>query len=101
MSVGWRKFIAKLGFTREPSEQIEFLPDADEIEQQPTPVLARGTIYLLALFIVVIIVWASVSEVDEIVLTRGRLVTPEGTSIVIQPIETSIIRSIQVPLRSR
>jgi HlyD family secretion protein len=83
-------------FRRAPSERIDFLPDADEIEQQPTPILARGAIYLLALFIGAIIAWASLSEVDEIVLAHGRLITPEGSSIVIQPIETSIIRSIQV-----
>lgn len=74
---------------------IEFLPDADEIERRPLPQAARMTLYALAAMVLVFLVWATVSEVDRIVVARGRLVTPLS-NLVIQPLETSLIQSIDV-----
>ncbi|MFM2036919.1 MAG: hypothetical protein RL459_2184, partial [Pseudomonadota bacterium] len=74
---------------------IDFLPDADEIERRPLPRLARVTLHLLVTVLVSFLVWAAYSEVDLIVTARGRLVTPLP-NIVVQPLETSIIQSIEV-----
>ena len=74
---------------------IDFLPDADEIERRPLPRAARMTLHLLVMVLISFLVWASISEVDMIVTARGRLVTPLP-NIVIQPLETSIIQSIDV-----
>ena len=78
----------------DPTE-IEFLPDADEIERRPLPPHARITIHALALMLVCFLVWAAFAEVDEVVKARGRLTTPSA-NIVVQPIQTAIIRSIDV-----
>lgn len=74
---------------------IEFLPDADEIERRPLPTVARITLHLLLGALVCFFIWAWLSEVDLIVTTRGRLVTPLP-NIVVQPLETSIVQSIDV-----
>ena len=74
---------------------IDFLPDADEIERRPLPVAAQATLYLVLAAMISFFVWASVSSVDLIVVARGSLVTPLP-NIVVQPLETSIIQSIDV-----
>jgi len=74
---------------------IEFLPDADEIERRPLPPFARITVHALATMLVCFLVWSSFAEIDEVVKAQGRLTTPLS-NIVVQPIETSIIRSIDV-----
>ncbi|WP_296943263.1 HlyD family type I secretion periplasmic adaptor subunit [uncultured Massilia sp.] len=78
----------------DPTE-VEFLPDADEIERRPLPPYARITIHALAAMMLCFLVWAAVAQVDEVVKAQGRLTTPSA-NIVVQPIETSIIRSIDV-----
>lgn len=74
---------------------IEFLPDADEIERRPLPPYARITIHTLAAMLAAFLVWANFASIDEVVKAQGRLTTPSA-NIVVQPIETSIIRSIDV-----
>jgi HlyD family secretion protein len=74
---------------------FEFLPDADAIERNPLPVSARITLHVLAAALLSFIVWASLSNMDLIVTAHGRLVTPLP-NIVVQPLETSIIQSIDV-----
>jgi len=74
-------------------QAFDFLPDADEIERRPLPAAARFTLHVLLVAFVGFLVWASVSEVDMIVTARGKLVTPLS-NIVVQPLETSIIQSI-------
>lgn len=76
---------------------IEFLPDADEILRRPLPVTARITLHLLLATLSVFLIWATVSEIDVIVSTRGRLITP-SPNIIVQPLETSIIKSIDVQI---
>jgi HlyD family secretion protein len=74
---------------------IDFLPDADEIERRPLPPVARITMHLLIAALLSFFVWAWLSEVDMIVTARGRLVTPLP-NIVVQPLETSIVQTIDV-----
>lgn len=74
---------------------VEFLPDADEIERRPLPRYTRLTIHTLAALMVFLVVWAALAEVDQVVTARGRLVT-RAPNLVVQPLETSIIRSIDV-----
>lgn len=78
----------------DPTE-IEFLPDADEIERRPLPGYARITIHALGAMVVCFVVWAALAEIDEVVVATGRLATP-SPNIVVQPLETAIIRSIAV-----
>ncbi|WP_432380660.1 HlyD family type I secretion periplasmic adaptor subunit [Duganella sp. P38] len=75
--------------------EIDFLPDADAIERNPLPKSVRLTLHLLLAAFVFFIVWASVSPVDKIIIAHGKLVNPLP-NIVVQPLDTSIIQSIDV-----
>ena len=86
------KFLSSI-FERDKINSTEFLPDADAIEKTP---ISKGVSYILYLLIALfasLLVWASVSEVDQVVTARGRLVSTEPT-IVIQPIETAQIEAL-------
>ena len=74
---------------------VEYLPDADEIERSPVPRYAQWTLHILVLAVVVFLVYACVSELDEVVTAQGRLISPLP-NIVVQPLETSIIQSVDV-----
>ena len=81
--------------TKKGKTAIEYLPDADEIERSPVPWFARLTLHLLAISLVVFIVWATFSKLEKVVTASGSLVNPLP-NIVVQPLETSIIQSIDV-----
>jgi len=74
---------------------IEYLPDADEIERSPVPRAAQLTLHILVVAVVVFLVWATVSELDEVVTAQGRLASPLP-NVVVQPLETSIVQSVDV-----
>ncbi|MGZ4953978.1 HlyD family type I secretion periplasmic adaptor subunit [Methylobacter sp.] len=74
---------------------IEFLPDADEIERSPLPRSARITLHVLLAALISFVLWASYSDLDRVVVAHGRLITPLP-NILVQPLETSIIQSIDV-----
>ncbi|MGO8271755.1 hypothetical protein ACC862_37190, partial [Rhizobium ruizarguesonis] len=59
------------------------------------PRVARMTLYCVTALISSAIIWASVSSIDEVVIAPGKLLTTQPT-IVVQPLETSIIRTIEV-----
>ena len=80
---------------REIPVATEFQSDSIEIERRPPPVVSRVTLYGLTLLIISAVTWASLSQMDEIVTAQGELVTTQPT-IIIQPLETSIIRSLDV-----
>jgi HlyD family secretion protein len=74
---------------------LEYQPDAVEVEERPLPGAARWSLYLLALMLVVGFVWAWLSEMDRVVTARGKVVTTAPT-IVVQPMDTSIVHDIAV-----
>ncbi len=78
-----------------PPVIAEFQSDAVELEERVPPRVARLTLYGITALIASAIVWASLSEIDEVVVAPGKLITTEPT-IVVQPIETSIVRTIDV-----
>ncbi len=74
---------------------VEYLPDADEIERSPVPRVAQMTLQLLIAAFVTFGIWASVSQLDKVVVAQGRLVNPLP-NVVVQPLETSIVQSVDV-----
>jgi len=75
--------------------EYDFLPDADAIERGPLPRSVRITLHVLLAAFVTFIIWASVSPLEKIVTAKGRLVNPLP-NIVVQPIDTAIIQSLEV-----
>ncbi|MFC7421106.1 HlyD family type I secretion periplasmic adaptor subunit [Iodobacter arcticus] len=80
---------------KKDSAAVDFLPDADEIEQRQLPFYVRSTMLVLLLSFVSFLLWANFSEVEQVVVAQGRLVNP-SPNIVVQPFETSIIQRIEV-----
>ncbi|MFC7397568.1 HlyD family type I secretion periplasmic adaptor subunit [Chelatococcus sp. GCM10030263] len=104
-----RKPQAESAPTRRPSAEVvalptarravvsEFQSDAVEIEERPPPRLARLMLYAIAGLIAAAVTWASLSRVDEVAVATGKLVTTQP-NLVVQPLETSVIRTIDVAI---
>ena len=73
----------------------EFQADAIELEERSPPKLARLTLYAVVTLLGCAVLWASLSVIDEIVVAPGKLITTRPM-LVVQPLETSVIRSINV-----
>jgi hemolysin D len=78
-------------------DDLAFLPDSDAIEQRPLGGLTRAVLGVLSVMLATGIVWASVSEIDEIVTAPGKLVSTVP-NLTVQPLETAIVQSIDVRL---
>ena len=68
---------------------------AAEMERRPPPILPRFTVYLLLALLGASAAWASLSEVDRIVVARGTL-EPTTPNMTVQPLETAVVRAINV-----
>ncbi len=78
-------------------EFLDYQEDSLIIEMRPIPFLARSSLYVAALLVIALVVWASLAKVDRIVIAEGKLM-PEGRPLVVQPLETGVIRTIHVSI---
>lgn len=76
-------------------EAAAFQPDAAMIEERPLPWGARSTVYIIGALVAAALLWASLAQVDRVVTARGKLITVDPL-IVVQPLETAVIRTIEV-----
>jgi HlyD family secretion protein len=80
---------------KRPPVLAEFQTDALEIEERPPRRVAHLTLYVVAAFILAAVLWAALAAVDRVVVAEGRLVAT-APNLVVQPLETSVIRSLHV-----
>jgi hemolysin D len=73
----------------------EYQQDTTEIDGERYPLLARSSLYVLVAMVLTAIIWSTIAKLDRVVSTRGRIISTEA-SLVVQPLETSIIKSINV-----
>lgn len=83
-----------------PREAIAFQPDAVEVDARRLPFMARFALYAMFSVLVLALVWASIAKLDKMITTRGKLVTRERP-MVVQPLDTAVIRSIEVSVGER
>lgn len=83
-----------------PGFALDYLPDGAAIEHAPLPWLARSTLYVLAGLLVALVLWAGFAQVDRIVTAGGRLVTT-APMVVAQPLETAVVRGVDVQVGDR
>jgi hemolysin D len=76
-------------------EAVPFQNDIDAIVDEPPPRWMRGATFLVASLLVLLIVIASVVQVETVVRASGQL-TADQPIIVLQPIERSLIRELKV-----
>ena len=77
------------------AQERQFLPAVLEIQETPPSPLSRGIIWTIMIFLVVVLLWASIGRVDIVTVARGKVV-PAGKSKIIQPLETGTIAAINV-----
>ncbi|MBS0640127.1 MAG: HlyD family type I secretion periplasmic adaptor subunit [Acetobacteraceae bacterium] len=74
---------------------LEYQSPSTAIINMPMPLIARNITMTIASMIVALLVLASVVKVDQVVVAQG-LVISKAPTLVVQPLETSIVRSIEV-----
>lgn len=80
---------------RSDTEDKEFLPPAVEILESPPSPMGRMLVWaILGLFILVIL-WSFIGEIDEVVVTRGKVI-PIGYTKVLQAEDKGIVKRILV-----
>jgi HlyD family secretion protein len=90
-----RRSLFRTPQARKSAAVSEFQSDAIEVEERTPPRIARLTLYCVVALIFAAVAWASVSRVDMIVTAQGKLITTRP-NLVVQPLETSVIREIHV-----
>lgn len=76
-------------------EILDYQPDAVEIEERPVPGKIRWVLYIIFGSLVLTVIAFIVFKVDRIVAASGEIITTTP-NIVVQSINTAIIRSIDV-----
>ncbi len=74
---------------------LEYQSPSTAIINMPMPRIARGLTWTISSMIIILIVAISVIKVDRVVSAQG-LVIARAPTLVVQPLETSIVRSIDV-----
>jgi len=74
---------------------LEFQMPSTAITTAPVPGAARHVIWIIGTMIAAIVVTLGVMQVDRVVTAQGRVVSRSAT-LVLQPLEASIVRSIDV-----
>ncbi|HWF98530.1 MAG TPA: HlyD family type I secretion periplasmic adaptor subunit [Steroidobacteraceae bacterium] len=73
----------------------EFLPPLLEIQETPPSPVNRWVAGTLIVLVIALIVWATVGKVSIVATAPGKFI-PDGRLKQIQPLESSIVRSIDV-----
>jgi hemolysin D len=74
---------------------LEFQWPSTAIANAPIPRSARGIAWVISSMVVVLIGAMAVIPIDQVVTARG-IAVPTSPTIVVQPLETAIVRSIEV-----
>ena len=77
------------------ADEAAFLPAALSLQATPVhPAPRRAALVICALFVVALL-WASFGELDIVASAPGRIVVSDGSKL-IQPLEASVVKAIQV-----
>ena len=76
-------------------EDYEFINSLSAAVAEHTPRKMRYALYFWALFILLFIIWASLTEIDELTRGSGKVV-PSGENRVVQHLEGGIVKDIYV-----
>lgn len=73
----------------------EFLPPLLEIQETPPSPVKRWTAWTLIALVITLTVWASVGKVSIVATAPGKFI-PDGRLKEIQPLESSIVKAIDI-----
>jgi HlyD family secretion protein len=74
---------------------LEFKWPSTAVANAPIPLMARSIVWIISSMVAALIALAALIPVDQVVTTRG-LVVSQSPNIIVQPLETAIVRSIEV-----
>src|SRR5215471_1301810 len=74
---------------------LEFQWPSTAVVNAPIPRSARGIVWVIASMVLVLIVIMGLIPVDQVVTARG-IVVSQSPTVLVQPLETAIVRSIDV-----
>jgi hemolysin D len=77
------------------AHELAFLPAALEITETPASPLGRALALTIATFFAIAVAWVTIGEVDIVATAQGKII-PTSRVKVIQPLESGVIRAIQV-----
>ncbi len=83
-----------------PSEILRFQPDSVLLERAKPPLGARWSLYALAAFVVITLLWSIFGRIDRIVTAEGKIVTVD-TPVVLQTYSISIVKEIRCAMGQR
>ncbi|MBX9570230.1 MAG: HlyD family secretion protein [Candidatus Obscuribacterales bacterium] len=76
-------------------KQHEFRPIAVEIEEAPLPIWEWATLSTIVLAVSATVGFLTLGQVDVVVSAQGKVI-PRGQILVIQPLETGVVRKLNV-----
>jgi HlyD family secretion protein len=79
---------------------LEFQSPTVALIAQPAPPFAHYSTYIIASMVVAFLIVAGTMPIDRVVTASGK-VTTQSSNILVQPLETSIVRSIDVSVGQR
>src|SRR4051794_25439922 len=74
----------------------QFQSETDAIREEAEPLAARATLFVLLTFIIVIIAILVLTRIDRVVSSIGGRIVPVGQISVLQALDPSIIKTIDV-----
>ncbi len=74
---------------------LEFQSPSTAVINAPVPRAARGAVWVISSMFVAVVVAAGTIQVDQVVTAQGKIMSKAPT-MVVQPLETAIVRSIDV-----
>lgn len=76
-------------------KDYEFFPPVLAIQEEPPSPIGRMILWLLFFFIVFILIWATVGQVNIVATSQGKVI-PNGKVKIIQPAITGVVEDILV-----
>jgi hemolysin D len=83
------------GAAERSREETEFLPAALEIVESPPSPIGRALALTICGVFIATLVWAAIGRIDIVATAPGKIVATGGTKV-IQPLETGVIKAINV-----
>ncbi|WP_158895382.1 MULTISPECIES: HlyD family type I secretion periplasmic adaptor subunit [unclassified Pseudomonas] len=90
----WRQRKA-MDAPRRLAHEIQFLPAALELQDNPTHPAPRLLLWVIIGFAAIALTWACIGKIDIVATASGKVI-PSGKTKIIQPSETAVVKAIHV-----
>ena len=88
-----RRFLERYIILQSEHEQLRYLPQSVKLEEAVNPHIIRITMILISAAILVFILWASVTNINEVTKAQGEVV-PKGFVQLVQHLDGGIVTKI-------